>query len=188
MSPDEQQAFAESIRRVRAAAQCQLDDGTSPRLLATELQRGLDRVQQRAAQRGVQTACQSGCDHCCQARVEVLPVEAELIAQVLRERPAREALRERLVEQARHRVSEPFARRPCALLSDHRCSVYAQRPAACRKAHSLDARACASAAPEVPQELALLLDAEALMLGVGQALATPPQELALALLEHLDAA
>lgn len=188
MSPEEQTAFAESIHRVQAAARLALDGGSSRARLVAELHRGVDRVTWLAQERGVALACQPGCAHCCEARVEVLPDEAGLIAQALRDwpEPAQAELRQTLLAQARQRRAQPWVRLPCALLREQRCSVYAARPAACRKAHSLDAQACAEAAPQIPQELALLLDAEALMLGVGQALDAPPQELALAVMEKLD--
>ncbi len=187
LSDDEARALAESVRRVRAAAECQLREGATPRRLVAELHRGVDRVAARASERGVPIACTPGCDHCCHARVEVLPDEAACLAQILRHWPdeARRAAVARLQAQASARRAAPLARHACALLIEHRCSVYAQRPAACRKAHSLDANACASGAASLPQDLALVLDAQALMRGVGQALAAPALELAASLLAQL---
>ncbi len=87
----------------------------------------------------------------------------------------------------------PGSRAPCVLLVDGRCSVYVARPAVCRKAHSLDVTACNAGSATIPQDLALLLDAESLIQGVAAAcrsagLAGGALELSAALTALLDAA
>ena len=57
---------------------------------------------------------------------------------------------------------------------DERCSIYPVRPAACRKAHSLSAPHCAEQSPTIPQNLRLLVDAEALMAGTALAYRDQP--------------
>jgi Fe-S-cluster containining protein len=50
---------------------------------------------------------------------------------------------------ARGHTSSTYPFTPCALLtSDGRCSVYAERPFACRRAHSFDAEKCREAIEE----------------------------------------
>ena len=65
------------------------------------------------------------------------------------------------------------------------------RPAACRKAHSLSAAHCAEQSPTIPQNLRLLVDAEALMAGTALAYRDQPlpassHELNAAVLAALD--
>jgi hypothetical protein len=150
---------ADALRPVRSAAPAAA--------FVVQLYRSLDAVVAAAHERGAAIECQAGCDACCHLRVEV--TEAELITLALHLRqwpaPALTALRARLQQQLPAPRTARTPPRPCALLQDHRCSVYAVRPAACRKAHSLSAADCRSGAPLLPQDLKLLLDAEALMQG-----------------------
>jgi hypothetical protein len=57
----------------------------------------------------------------------------------------------------------------CAFLQAERCTVYEARPGACRKAHSLSVAACEARAAQVPQNLAWIVDAEALITGTAAA-------------------
>lgn len=85
--------------------------------LVTNLERRLamDRVQ-----------CRRGCAFCCYVDVVVTPLEAV-----------------RLGGRARPGSGEAAAhRKPCPLLADGACTVYEQRPFACRSIFSEDARAC----------------------------------------------
>lgn len=119
-------------------------------------------------------ACRPGCAHCCSLRVEVTDPEALQMAERVRQLPQAEqaALVLRLQRQARHwrgAETQPAQRLPCALLVDQHCSIYAQRPSACRKAHSLSAAACETGAAVIPQSLDRVVRCEALIAGTRQA-------------------
>lgn len=100
--------------------------------------------------REVEIACRSGCSWCCHFDVDVTPAEAAAIAGVIRtwhprDRRARiEALKQ--AQAAREGMDGPmdryFARIPCALLVDGKCSVYAVRPLLCRGYLSSDKDEC----------------------------------------------
>lgn len=100
--------------------------------------------------RGAPIACRSGCSWCCYFDVDVTPAEAEAIVGVLktlhpRDRRARiEALKH--AQAARQGLDGPmdryFARIPCALLVDGKCSVHAVRPLLCRGYLSRDKAEC----------------------------------------------
>lgn len=118
--------------------------------------------------------CKAGCSHCCSSRVELTEPEALLIARHVEQLadPPKSALMQGLEAQARHHAEEGAvqSRHPaCGFLQDKRCTIYAIRPATCRKAHSLSAQACESHAPRIPQNLQILLHCEALMTGSNEA-------------------
>jgi Fe-S-cluster containining protein len=194
LSHDEQAALLLSIGRVRRAAASGLaallpagaDADPGPAIgFIVHLHRGLDDVARRAADTGPVPECQAGCAHCCRVRVEATDPEVLRIARALRELPA--AQHAACVAALRGHA----AGQDCGFLVAGHCSIYALRPAACRKAHSLSAQQCAAQAPQIPQNLKLLLDAEALMAGTAQAygdlqLAATPHELNAAVLAALD--
>ena len=177
LSTDEQAAFQESIARVRQLAAYKLGQaqGADAAIAFTvHLHRGLDAVARQASATGPAPDCQAGCAHCCHLRVEATDPEIFRIAQHLRSLPPAvqahmtNALRQHGAQvQAQAQGGAP--RPACAFLADNRCSIYEVRPAACRKAHSLSVQQCASLAPQIPQNLRLLVDAEALMAGTAQA-------------------
>lgn len=179
LTDDERSAFLQSIARVRQRAaqalrQAQGADGADGAVaFIAQLHRGLDTVAEQAHATGPQPACQAGCAHCCHLRVEATEPEVFRIAQHLRALPAAaradatHAL-QRHVSSAALNPTNP-ARQACSFLVDERCSIYPVRPAACRKAHSLSAPHCAEQSPTIPQNLRLLVDAEALMAGTALA-------------------
>ena len=138
-----------------------------------QLHRNVDAVTQHAFTLEPKPKCQSGCSHCCIGRrVEVSRPEAFYIAKHLKQLPQDKvnALVERLrvyVENVSSHAINP--QQACTFLDDHLCSIYAFRPAVCRKAHSLSVEACAESAPSIPQHLNVILDAEALIIGTTQA-------------------
>lgn len=175
LTDDERSAFLQSIARVRQRAaqalrQAQGADGADGAVaFIAQLHRGLDTVAEQARATGPQPACQAGCAHCCHLRVEATEPEVFHIAKHLRAQPA-EALADALSALQRHVATAALnptkpARQACSFLVDDRCSIYPVRPAACRKAHSLSAPHCAEQSPTIPQNLRLLVDAEALMAG-----------------------
>jgi Fe-S-cluster containining protein len=92
--------------------------------------------------------CKSGCAWCCYQSVEVTIPEAILIAGELAN-PADPRHQAVLDSADRFRgaslVERLRARAPCALLVDHRCSVYANRPLMCRGMMAPDSEACRTA-------------------------------------------
>ena len=181
LTDDERSAFLQSIARVRQRAaqvlrQSQGADDTVA--FIAQLHRGLDTVAEQARTTGPQPACQAGCAHCCHLRVEATEPEVFHIAQHLRAQPA-EALADALSALHRHVTTAALnptnpARQACSFLVDERCSIYPVRPAACRKAHSLSAQHCAEQSATIPQNLRLLVDAEALMAGTALAYRDQP--------------
>ena len=97
-------------------------------------------------------ACKAGCAYCCIVYVQVTPLEALHVARSILARPAAEvtAVRQRVAAAHATTVGRDSDYRivlaqPCPLLVDGRCSVYADRPFACRGANSADANACRDA-------------------------------------------
>lgn len=178
LSPLEQAEFSRATEKVRRSAIDALTGNPSGpfalRFIAN-LQRGVDRVQQSALDAGLKVDCRAGCSHCCSARVEALDPEVLRIAAELQKRPPAElaALTERLREHATRArgATAQTHRMPCPLLEKNLCTVYELRPAACRKAHSLDVRQCATPGADIPQSLDVLLKAEALSKGSASAYA-----------------
>jgi Fe-S-cluster containining protein len=175
LTTEEESAFRESISRVRRAAAASLgrahDAGQAIAFVA-HLHRSLDDAVARAGALGPLPECRIGCSYCCSARVEATEPEIFLIARSVRKLPASQV--SRIVEKLRHhtdkqRASDGQARQSCAFLEEGQCSIYDVRPGVCRKAHSLSAKLCADNSPEIPQNLKLLLDAEALMAGTSEA-------------------
>ncbi|MCO5358500.1 YkgJ family cysteine cluster protein [Acidovorax kalamii] len=176
LTDDERSAFLQSIARVRQRAgqalrQAQGADGADGALaFIAQLHRGLDTVAEQARTTGPQPACQAGCAHCCHLRVEATEPEVFHIAQHLRAQPA--TVRADAISALQRHVATAQAsttRQACSFLVDERCSIYPVRPAACRKAHSLSAKHCAEQSATIPQNLRLLVDAEALMAGTALA-------------------
>lgn len=173
LSADEQSAFEESIARVRGLASRALQRTNGPNeaiAFCAQLHRSLDAVSAQAAAAGPVPDCTAGCAHCCHVRVEATEPEIFHIAQHLAAEPA-DKLKHLTARLRQHvtRAQDGTTRQPCSFLQADRCSIYDVRPAACRKAHSLSVQHCATQAPEIPQNLRLLLDAEALMAGTALA-------------------
>lgn len=168
LGEDERSASLEAIDRVRESAAARLGSQRDAAVeFVANLHRAVDKVMQ---QPGTLTACHAGCACCCLVRVEATEPEIFRIARELRLRPpAQIAI---LVERLRNRAAtadEVSSRRDCAFLEDCLCSIYEVRPAVCRRAHSLSAERCHSFAPEIPQNLDMLLRAEVLITGTSEA-------------------
>jgi len=165
-------AFLEAVDKVRARVTLQL--GPSPSVddavtFVAHLHRSVDKVMQQAGERGMHVDCAEGCDWCCHVKVEVTPPEVWRIARAICAWPndAVDALQTRLEERAAalHEDKRKGIRRPCVFLQDKRCSIYAVRPATCRRAHSASVECCARCSADIPQHLDLLMGAEAMMKG-----------------------
>jgi len=78
------------------------------------------------------TACRARCTHCCHIPVQMLRIEAELIAT-----RTRVAVRRLPADHAPQPVPADYSR-PCPFLIENQCSIYAERPLACRLAINVD--------------------------------------------------
>ena len=139
----------------RDAVFAAVTSGVAARTIAERVGAGVDQIVAAIGARGFPggtPACARGCAHCCHQRVEVTPPEAIAIAAHLREHASEEsgaadveALAARLDEVAAQMRARESHRDPvrCAFLDDGgTCTIYAARPLACRRGHSLDAAIC----------------------------------------------
>ncbi len=176
LSEAECNAFRQSVENVRAAVSRQLAADPRPAAVigfVQTVQQGVDAVVQARFSRGAQPDCKAGCSHCCHTRVEALPAEVFRIARHLAARATEDVknIQARLAQQiAADNGALSWKDRPaCAFLQSNRCGIYEIRPGVCRKTHSLDVTQCASSASEIPEDLGVLLDAEALIKGAADA-------------------
>jgi len=101
-------------------------------------------------QRPPTLACQEGCDWCCSLDVGTTVPEVIRIAGHLRQHFSEEelvGLQARLAKREAHWRERQSTRRgepaqPCALLVNHRCSVYPVRPLTCRGSNSTNPKKC----------------------------------------------
>ncbi|WP_424195211.1 YkgJ family cysteine cluster protein [Ampullimonas aquatilis] len=175
LTPEEHALFLSTIAKIQVQAQEQLLADTTPAHTVhfiTRLHGSVDQLSHKSQQE--QTfACQAGCSYCCHVRVEALEPEIFLIARTLRQ----ESLIDQFhtMQRLQAHVNQQQAAKgkvvhqPCPFLVNQMCSIYLVRPAVCRKAHSLDVQACATQQPQLPQNLAMALGAEALMKGTAYA-------------------
>ena len=78
------------------------------------------------------TACaKSACAHCCHIPVAISETEAEIIGEAIGRKPRR-------ISGSTRASQEYGYHRPCTFLRKGRCSIYADRPLACRLHMSLD--------------------------------------------------
>ncbi|MFZ6654001.1 YkgJ family cysteine cluster protein [Undibacterium sp. TJN19] len=171
LTEEEQDAFLESIQTVRRHIAIQLMPVQQSAMAVAhigKLHKNVDQLLQDSDKILAPLACQAGCAHCCHVRVSVSQPEVFHILTALRQHSdmALDSLIQRLrqyVETSQH--NSLHIRQACAFLVDNLCSIYSHRPAVCRKAHSLSVSACASGAEHIPQDLQLILRAEALIQG-----------------------
>ncbi len=104
-------------------------------------------LRQEAAN-GRQPDCREGCCHCCYQVASVTPLEAIAIFEYISTsfttadlQRVRGASREYHAKMAGLAPDE-YRAEPCPLLENDRCSVHADRPAACRGFFSYDVNAC----------------------------------------------
>lgn len=149
-SPEEERLYEKTAHAVLARLQKTRNPRDLLGVLATA-QKHFDRAYDAAPEAArARVACHAGCDTCCHGLVGVTAHEVLITAQFIQTRasPAElEAIIDRTSAQreafAGRGIEERTAlKRPCALLRDGRCSVYAARPEACRSHHSTDAAAC----------------------------------------------
>ncbi len=196
LTEEERNTVLESVQQVRHVAVLalrQLPDSSHAITFVANLHRGVDMVAMRAAKAGPTPECSAGCAYCCRVRVEATEPEILCIARTLGVLPPVQLAA--LVDKLRAHLAQASAvqgkeRQDCPFLVNKLCSIYEIRPATCRKAHSLSVRKCETLALELPQNLDLLLQSEALMLGTAEAyrelnLPASPHELVAAVLTAL---
>jgi uncharacterized protein len=76
-------------------------------------------------------ACAKGCSACCHMNVTISTLEAKRIEAVT-------GTRGTAPTESRHHPSTRFSGVPCPFLKESVCSIYADRPFACRQHHSFD--------------------------------------------------
>ncbi len=178
LSEDERERFEASVRQVHAAVSRSvqhLSPSDARKVSLQQLYRGLGVVFEQAMQGDtLRPACESGCSACCHQEVSVTPIEAEALWCHLQANWSDHDV-SRLLQSAMaqaqaqaHRSDLAWSEKPaCVFLgADRLCAVYEIRPAACRKCHSLSRDACEARSENIPQNLKLLMDAEALIGGV----------------------
>ncbi|MGE0179445.1 MAG: YkgJ family cysteine cluster protein [Sphingomonas sp.] len=114
---------------------------------------------------GELAACAKGCSHCCHMWVSLRAPEALFIKAAI---PARERADLHAAIHAAHDETGPLSYddrvklvRPCPLLQDDACRIYAARPLVCRTTASEDAAVCRRAYrllsdEEIPQPLVFI--------------------------------
>ena len=183
LTPEEERAFLQSASNVEQVAERRLralQSRQSVIAFVSNLQRGVSEVVQSAIGQGVGVACKAGCNHCCHARVEAIAPEIFGIARELAARPAEELNRyiQRLrIHAVAHAATHDAAtawnqQAECPFLTNDLCAIYDVRPSGCRKAHSLDVEKCKENAPEIPQDLGIVVNVEALAKGTSDAYRT----------------
>jgi len=128
------------------------------------LYEALDPVGERqAAKQG--TSCARGCAHCCHLMTAITLPEGLLLADLVL---ARDDWREVLVRMAQAakavsqttRVEYFHQQRPCVFLDGNECSVYADRPAACRYHYAASPSEQCSPGYEGPMQALNLIELE----------------------------
>ena len=111
------------------------------------------------------SACASGCSHCCHMWTALRAPEALFIKAAI---PSPRQAEIRGLVEAAHAETGPLSYeqrlglvRPCPLLQDDMCSLYAARPIVCRTTASTDAGVCARAYrllsdEDIPQPMVFL--------------------------------
>jgi Fe-S-cluster containining protein len=139
--------------------------------------------------------CKPGCAYCCHHRIEALPAEIFLIAREVKKLPAAQLaeMTARLREHAAlaHGLRAEQHRLTCPLLENSMCTVYENRPFACRRFHSLDVEQCKDPEGTPPANEELNLKSAAVMIGMVESYAkrrlpNRPHELGAAVLAALE--
>jgi Fe-S-cluster containining protein len=176
LTTEEQAAFALSKKNVEQTVARHLRTLKGrPSVVAfiANLQHGVSQILDGAIEQGVGVACKAACKHCCHARVEALAPEVFLIARELKGWPSEElaGLMQKLRAHvaAKSSASAWSQRSECPFLTSDLCAIYDVRPSVCRRAHSLDVRKCEANSPEIPQDLGVVVNIEALTKGTADA-------------------
>ncbi|WP_232968485.1 YkgJ family cysteine cluster protein [Pseudomonas putida] len=101
-----------------------LRSGLPHRAMLNRLKKASDKINAAAMPR---SACRSGCSHCCHISVLISQSEADAIGTSIGRKPRK--LKERLPGV---KVRDKWFKVPCTFLKKGRCSIYSERPLACR--------------------------------------------------------
>jgi hypothetical protein len=82
---------------------------------------------------GKNVACKRGCSHCCHIAVAVHPAEADVIGKRIGRVPRKD-----VTLRSNFKGFDYGYHNPCTFLMNGQCSIYANRPLACRVQYSLD--------------------------------------------------
>jgi uncharacterized protein len=85
---------------------------------------------------GNNVACKRGCSHCCHIAVATTPAEAEVIGKRIGREPRKDVVLRDNIDGFDFGYHHP-----CTFLKDGQCSIYVNRPLACRIQVSLEADA-----------------------------------------------
>jgi len=124
---------------------------------------------------GLHFDCKAGCSYCCTLRVAATPAEIFLIARHLKQWPSDrqgeviQSLKTH-AEYARGISTENYFL-PCPMLANGRCTIYAVRPAMCRKYLSLDVEECKKPEAGASEDREMVIKSSALIFGTSQAYA-----------------
>jgi Fe-S-cluster containining protein len=173
LSVEEQVVYSRTVDSIRKSVLSEFDQttqsGAVKTILFKQLHQGVEQLLVNHADENTRIACKKLCSHCCSAKVEAFLPEVFNIVDQLRTL-AQSELGD-IVQRLRTHQTEnlhkdaTFRRTSCPFLIDHLCSIYAVRPSACRRAHSLDVHACATGEAQIPQSLSIILGAAALVEG-----------------------
>ena len=151
VSPELQAAFDRERQDARAARPV---DAGAARAQTVRMYGRLAALQaETIAGNGVRVECAEGCSYCCHLRIEIRPHDAFVLAHHIEQKlvaERRAAILGRVEDNLRRietlsREQHVRAGLGCALLDNERCSVYAARPATCRKYHSVSVAQCRDA-------------------------------------------
>lgn len=101
-----------------------LESGLAPRAMLHRLKRAADKINAAALPR---SACRSGCSHCCHISLLITQSEAEAIGALVGKKPRKLKVKLPSIE-----IRDEWFRTPCTFLKKGRCSIYEERPLACR--------------------------------------------------------
>jgi uncharacterized protein len=111
---------------------------------SSHAQEKIDQVRADVVRKGVHFDCQRGCAYCCHFQVQSLPQETFRIARDLKSRGDLQPVLDALTAFVDKTAGLPASRHreKCPFLVANECSIYAVRPAICRKCNSLDVETC----------------------------------------------
>jgi len=152
MSANEQIRAAYNAEKLRVYEDCTAGKGgVAARTAIVKFYERLDVAIESAIKMSGDTIdCRKGCDYCCHFKVELGAEEVFAIKNYV-DSVFSPVQRQVFLEQAHSnhegvsslsQTARVQANIPCPFLSAHECTIYAIRPAMCRKLHSLDVQSC----------------------------------------------
>ena len=176
LSPEERSEVLRAVEAVKQSVLTHLDSNRNRTFaisFISNLHRGVDQVVQTAKDQGGRFDCKAGCSYCCHFRVEALSPEIFLIARELKKLPKQhvDEMTARLLThvEAVKDVAVGDHHSRCPFLTENLCSIYAVRPAVCRKAHAINVEQCKLPGSDISSNLEVALKSEALIKGTAEA-------------------